>query len=337
MKMEQITEIDVSKIFPNPNQPRKEFDKEKLGELAESIKEIGLINPIQVKKIGNKYQLICGERRLKAHTIIKKKKIKALIKNYNSKNEEMIESLVENLHRDDLNSIEKENYVAQLWNTGKYETKVALGKAIGLASTSIMATLEAREARKKTKASKNISTRTLMDTQGLEIEDRKIIFKKVDKKELNSSSVREFSKIVKKSQPEVKKALFSNKVSMKQADSISKISDKKTRQKLITAHKEIKNIDKGLEKSIIKIIPKNENKLIRTRELINSFRQNSLESQKINQITIKSLMKCIHLIPIMDDKQLKQLKYYQELLETNLNNFLELSENIKKNIKSEIF
>jgi len=333
MKMVQITEIDVEKIFPNPNQPRKEFDKEKLGELAESIKEIGLINPIQVKKIGNKYQLICGERRLKAHKIAKIKKIKALIKNYNSKNEEMIESLVENLHRDDLNSIEKENYIAQLWNTGKYKTKIDLGKAIGFSDANIFNNLRAREIRKKTKASKNISTRTLLDVGGLETEDQKIIFKKIDKKELNISDVREFSRTIKKSQPEVKKALFSNKVSMKQADSISKISDKKIRQKLITAHKEIKNIDKGLEKSIT--IPKNENnenKLIRTRELINLFRQNSLESQKINQITIKSLMKCIQLIPIMDDKQLKQLKYYQELLETNLNNFLELSENIKQKI-----
>jgi len=81
-KMEQITEIDLKKISPNPLQPRKEFDKNKIKELAESIKAIGLINPIQVKKVSNsddkddKYEIVCGERRFKAHKFLKLKKIK---------------------------------------------------------------------------------------------------------------------------------------------------------------------------------------------------------------------------------------------------------------------
>ena len=132
LKMEQIKEIDISKISLNKDNPRKEFDEDKLKELSNSINEIGLINPIQVKKNQNGYELICGERRLKAHKLANKKTIKAIVKNYNSKSDEMVESLIENLHRTDLTSIEKENFITELWESGKYKTPTALAKIIGL-------------------------------------------------------------------------------------------------------------------------------------------------------------------------------------------------------------
>ena len=229
MKMEkmknqmQITKIDISKIVLNPKQPRKEFNKTKLKELAASIKEVGLINPIQVKQVGNKYHLICGERRLKAHKLIKLKKINAIIKEYNSKETEMVESLVENLHRDNLTFIENENFVKKIWDTKKYKTKADLGKSIGFSPSLVYGLLSAEKMRKKTGAANVISTRTIIDTSGLNLEEQKKVFKKIEKNELALKDVRDFSKTIKKSPGDVKEFLFKNIINMKQANSINYI------------------------------------------------------------------------------------------------------------------
>jgi ParB family chromosome partitioning protein len=101
-----MTEIDLSKIEVNPFQPRSTFDKEKLSELIISIKNIGLIQPVTLKKISkNKFQLISGERRLKAFKELKLKKIPSYIRNANDQ-ESLEMALVENIHRQDLDSIE---------------------------------------------------------------------------------------------------------------------------------------------------------------------------------------------------------------------------------------
>ena len=72
-------DILISKISPNPNQPRKIFDDKSLKQLAQSIEEKGLITPITVKNEGNKYIIIAGERRFRAHQLLKRKKIPAYI------------------------------------------------------------------------------------------------------------------------------------------------------------------------------------------------------------------------------------------------------------------
>ena len=105
-KLNSILEIDVSKIEVNPFQPRSTFDKEKLDELITSIKNIGLIQPVTVKNISkNKFQLISGERRLKAFKELKIKKIPSYVRNADD-NESLEMALVENIHRQDLDSIE---------------------------------------------------------------------------------------------------------------------------------------------------------------------------------------------------------------------------------------
>ena len=108
-KMQQsagITEIELSKIEANPFQPRSKFDEEALNELAASIKEIGLIQPITIRKIADeKYQIIAGERRLRAAQIAGLESIPAYIRK--AKDEGMLEmALVENIQREDLDSIE---------------------------------------------------------------------------------------------------------------------------------------------------------------------------------------------------------------------------------------
>jgi len=100
------SEVDISKISLNPFQPRSSFDREKLDELVISIKNIGLIQPITIKKNSkNNFQLISGERRLRAFKELKITKIPCYIRKANDQ-QSLEMALVENIHRQDLDSIE---------------------------------------------------------------------------------------------------------------------------------------------------------------------------------------------------------------------------------------
>lgn len=100
------TLINIRDIEPNKSQPRKTFDEEALSELADSIKEFGVIQPIIVQKKDRYYEIIAGERRWRAAKLAGLKKIPAIIKEYT--NQEVLEiSLIENIQREDLNSIEE--------------------------------------------------------------------------------------------------------------------------------------------------------------------------------------------------------------------------------------
>lgn len=104
---EEIFYLDVDKILPNPYQPRKIFDPKSLGELSNSIKKYGVIKPIIVRCINNDiYELISGERRLKACKMLGFKQIPTYIKDISSKDSIVI-SLVENMHRESLNFFEE--------------------------------------------------------------------------------------------------------------------------------------------------------------------------------------------------------------------------------------
>ncbi len=101
-----VIEIDINKIEPNFNQPRKYFDHESLEELAESLKIHGIIQPLLVKDEGDFYSLIAGERRWRAARIAKLTTVPVIIKEYNEI--ETIEvALIENIQREDLNPIEE--------------------------------------------------------------------------------------------------------------------------------------------------------------------------------------------------------------------------------------
>ena len=101
-----VAEIDIDLIETNPFQPRTEFSEEALRELAQSIKEQGVIQPVTVRKLGyNKYQLISGERRLRASKLAGLTKIPVFIRIAND--EQMLElAIIENIHRENLNAIE---------------------------------------------------------------------------------------------------------------------------------------------------------------------------------------------------------------------------------------
>lgn len=247
----------------------------------------------------------------------------------------MVESLIENLHRSDLNSVERENYITKLWETGNYKDRTQLAKILGLSDSSLMNIIEAKKIRGQTLAARVISTRTIQDVTAVkDIEDKKKIFKKLEKGEIAQNKVRDIARVVSKATPDVKKAFFSNKISVEQASKISKITSPQIRQKMITAHKEIKSIDKGIEKHFEKIKPKNESQTLKIKEILDGFRTNTIENQKVIQSTIRSLMSCIKVANLMDDNQTKKLRHNQELLEMNLNNALELSERLKAKISA---
>jgi len=109
-----VIEIDINKIIPNPNQPRKNFDQEALDDLACSIKVHGVIQPIVLNKsLDGKYLIIAGERRWRASKLAGLIKVPAIIKNYTDKQIKEI-SIIENLQREDLNPIEAARAIKQL-------------------------------------------------------------------------------------------------------------------------------------------------------------------------------------------------------------------------------
>ncbi|MFA6593674.1 MAG: ParB/RepB/Spo0J family partition protein [Candidatus Buchananbacteria bacterium] len=102
---ERINQLPVEKILPNPHQPRQSFDLDALNDLAESIKEHGIIQPLIVTKRGDNYELIAGERRLKSAKLAGFKTVPAIIREV-SEQKKMELALIENLQREDLNSLE---------------------------------------------------------------------------------------------------------------------------------------------------------------------------------------------------------------------------------------
>lgn len=108
-----VEEISLSDIRSNPYQPRKTFNEESLNELATSIKQYGIVEPIIVKKSIKGYELIAGERRCKAAKIAGLTKVPAIIKDFND--QEMMEiALIENIQREDLNPIDEASSVANI-------------------------------------------------------------------------------------------------------------------------------------------------------------------------------------------------------------------------------
>ena len=101
-----VTLLPLDSITTNPNQPRKNFEKDALSDLASSIKKKGVITPITVRRNGNGYMIVAGERRYRSSLIAGKKNIPAYILEVTEDSELMEIALIENIQREDLNAIE---------------------------------------------------------------------------------------------------------------------------------------------------------------------------------------------------------------------------------------
>ena len=136
---ETIVNLKIIDVEPNKNQPRMNFDDEKIEELANSIKEYGVIQPIIVAKKNNYYQIVAGERRWRAAKKAGLSEIPSIIRNYTEqKNKEV--ALIENIQREDLNPIEKAKALKEIIE--KYGlTQQELADKIGISRSGIANTM----------------------------------------------------------------------------------------------------------------------------------------------------------------------------------------------------
>ena len=132
-----VSEISIATITANPDQPRKTFNDASLQELADSIKEIGIITPITVRKMGvNSYQIISGERRFRASKLAEKDTIPAYVRDEVDDQKTLIMGLVENIQREDLDPIEIAITYQRLIEEGNL-TQEQLGQKVGKSNTTI--------------------------------------------------------------------------------------------------------------------------------------------------------------------------------------------------------
>ncbi len=138
-KKEGIEEIEIEKIKVNPHQPRIHFDEESLGELAQSIKEHGILQPLVVSKKGDEYEIIVGERRLRAAKIAGLTKIPT-VKRSLSEHQKLELALVENVQRSDLNALEKAYAFKKLMDEFNM-TQEEISKKVGKSRSAVANTI----------------------------------------------------------------------------------------------------------------------------------------------------------------------------------------------------
>ena len=136
---DKIEKINIQKLKPRTNQPRKHFDQEALNDLAVSIKEYGLLNPIVVSKVDNNYEIIAGERRYRASKIAGLKEIDAIVRDYSNREIEIL-SLIENVQREDLKTLEEARAYKKL-SENHNMTQEQIAKTMGKSRSYIANTL----------------------------------------------------------------------------------------------------------------------------------------------------------------------------------------------------
>jgi len=201
---EGIKNIPLRQIKPNPLQPREDFDTQSLEELTQSIKEKGVIQPILVRRKGDYYELIAGERRLRAANSLNLKEIPAIVKDVEDCDSLEL-SLIENIQRQNLNPIEEAR--AYQYLVDKFQlTQERLGEVLGKARVSVTNTLRLLKLPKEIQ--EDIKKNRLSFAHGralLEIEDanqqRRLAIEVISR----GLSVRELESLVKSGRSKVHK------------------------------------------------------------------------------------------------------------------------------------
>jgi len=210
----EIKMIPVDKIRPSPFQPRETFDKEKIKELADSIKGNDLVQPIIVRKKGSTFQIIAGERRWRAFQFAGLKKIPAIEKEVDDVEAREL-SLVENLHRLELEPIEAEKFMVKLYEDGikkkRYESIKDMSEKTGVPRSTLQEIILAHQDRKSLDVTSDTltyadfrETKSLKDKPKL----RKQILKLREKGKLKQDDLRKYSEIVEKVAEPVRGALL---------------------------------------------------------------------------------------------------------------------------------
>jgi ParB family transcriptional regulator, chromosome partitioning protein len=204
--------MDVNLILPNPYQPRKFFDEKALNDLTKSIKDKGVIQPIVIRKDGDKIFLVAGERRLRATKKAKLKTIPAILTTGNP-----IEiSLIENLQRDNLKPLEEAEALAKMVDEHKY-TQQDLATVLGKGRSTITETLSLNKLPEDVKVEcrhADIYPRRLLVEVAKQKDEKQMtaLFKKIKKNDLKSTEVRKISRENKETPKKTPAIIFSNKI-----------------------------------------------------------------------------------------------------------------------------
>lgn len=191
------SEIEVEKIHPRADQPRKEFDKDALENLKESILEHGVLQPILLRKAGEDYEIIAGERRFRAAKLAGLKKVPVLVKELEDQAVEEI-SLIENIQREDLNPIEEAEAYQQLLDKYTY-TQQDLSDRLGKSRSYIANNLRLMKLDEKSK--EHLRKGDITSSQGrtlLSIKDEKERQEYLDKLLNKTINIREMEKAARK-------------------------------------------------------------------------------------------------------------------------------------------
>jgi ParB family transcriptional regulator, chromosome partitioning protein len=221
----KIVEIDLTRINPNPDQPRKTFNEEGIRELAASIERHGLISPITVKEAGDgdTYLLVAGERRFRAHQLLGKKTIFSIVTQGNP--DEI--ALIENLQREDLNPIDEAEALARMMDRYSY-TQEELGKIIGKSQNTVSEFLRMNTLptviKEEYRTFDTVPKSTLVAIARQETEEAKLaIWEEVKRGNVSVSIVRQAKKhggTTKKSLSPVTKILSAGKIFIKKLETV---------------------------------------------------------------------------------------------------------------------
>lgn len=132
----RLVEVNVASIHPNPYQPRATFDEESIAELAQSIQQVGLLQPLLVRKVDDGYELVAGERRLRAVTSLGMEKVACIVQQDIEDESSAMMALIENLQREDLHYLEEAQCYQKLLETYGL-TQDELANRLGKSQSSI--------------------------------------------------------------------------------------------------------------------------------------------------------------------------------------------------------
>jgi len=244
-----VAELDLGLIDPNPYQPRKHFDEQKLRELSDSIQQHGLLQPVVVVSMDERYILVAGERRLRAHKLTKLKTIRAIIATVDFDEIKMRElALIENIQRENLNPIELSHSYQELINVHKI-THEALAKIVHKSRSQItntMRLLSLGEYAQKALIDQKITQGHAKVLVGLDTAKQKIVVDTIIGQKL---SVRDAERLAKN-----RKNSLGNKKTPSPGFSISPDAQKSIREKLPFKH--------SVKQGKIEIVLPNEEALI---------------------------------------------------------------------------
>lgn len=196
--VKQLVELPVEKIRPNPYQPRTTFDEESIAELAQSIRQVGLLQPLLVRRVGEDYELVAGERRLRAVTSLGMESVSCIIQQEVVDEASAVMALIENLQREDLHFLEEAQCFAALLET-YHLTQEQLAERLGKSQSSIANKLRLLKLSERVKSAMTEARLTERHARALlrltGDEERLAMVKKIGERGL---SVKETEKLVEK-------------------------------------------------------------------------------------------------------------------------------------------